>query len=146
MGIKDFFRKIGRGIRSAGRWIRDRALPAIGRFVKPVLSTIGLLPGKIGTIGRVGGAIAGALHDGINNIPNKEVRDKLNNAVARGNEAVQGAVDRGRGVAEGANTAIGVGRDVVDKLKEGLKQIRPTLAPPVLAKPAVPPVKINRPM
>lgn len=45
MGIKDFFRKVGNGIRKAGRWVRNRALPAVGRIAKPILNMIGARPG-----------------------------------------------------------------------------------------------------
>ena len=39
MGIKSFFKKIGRGFKKEGRWIKDNALPAIGRVVKTILNT-----------------------------------------------------------------------------------------------------------
>ena len=78
MGIKDFFKKIGRGFKKAGRWIKDKALPAIGRVVKPILNVVGLLPGKIGMIGKIGGAVTNLIHEGLNtshwNITNFESR------------------------------------------------------------------------
>lgn len=77
MGIKDFFRKIGHGIRKAGRWVRDRAIPAIGRIAKPIMNVIGLLPGKLGMIGKIGSAVTGVLHGAVEKIPNKDIRDKL---------------------------------------------------------------------
>ena len=129
-GIKSFFKKIGRGFKKAGRWIKDKALPAIGRVVKPILNVVGLLPGKIG------GAVTNLLHEGVNNIPNKDVRDKINGAIARGNEKFQGVIDKGKDLAEGTNRAIGVGKEIINTVKDGTQN---------LVKPAVPP-KVIRPM
>ena len=135
-GIKSFFKKIGRGFKKAGRWIKDKALPAIGRVVKPILNVVGLLPGKIGMIGKIGGAVTNLLHEGVNNIPNKDVRDKINGAIARGNEKFQGVIDKGKDLAEGTNRAIGVGKEIINTVKDGAQN---------LVKPAVPP-KVIRPM
>ena len=46
-GIKNFFNKIGQGLKKVGRFVKDKALPAIGRIAKPVLNIIGMLPGKV---------------------------------------------------------------------------------------------------
>lgn len=137
MGLKSFMGKVGRGIVKAGRWLREKAFPVVGRIAKPVLSTISVLPGKIGMIGKIGSAITGMLHDTISKIPNKEVRDKLDNAVSNGNDKFQGVVDRGRNFAEGVNRTIGVGRDMYDTAKRGWNSkvepsIRPIIRPAVL--------------
>ena len=104
MGIKDFFKTIDRGLKKAGRWIKDKALPAIGRVVKPILNVVGLLSVQIG------GAVTNLIHEGVNNSPNKDARDKINGAIARGNEKFQGVIDKGKDLMEGANRAIGVGK------------------------------------
>lgn len=62
MGIKSFFRKIGNGIRKAGRFIKDKVFPVVGRIAKPVLNVIGALPGVAGVVGRIGSGIANVLH------------------------------------------------------------------------------------
>lgn len=131
MGIKDFFGKVGRGIAKTGRWLKEKAFPVVGRIAKPILNTISILPGKVGMIGKIGSAITGILHDTISKIPNKDVRDKLDNAVSNGNEKFQGIVDRGKGFAEGVNRTIGVGREMIDTAKRGWhQQVRPTVLPP----------------
>jgi len=124
MGLKSFLGKVGRGITRAGRWFKEKALPAVGRIAKPILSTIGTLPGKIGPIGRLGGIISNVLHDTISKIPNKDVRDKLDDTVARGNEKFQKMVGKGEEYAK-------AGRDMVDTAKRGWnEQIKPAIPSP----------------
>lgn len=130
MGIKSFFKKIGQGFKKAGRWIKDKALPAIGRVVKPILNVVGLLPGKIGTIGKVGSAIAGAASGIIDKIPNKDARDKLHGVVDNVNNKVQAGVDKGQQIARTAN-------DVINATRQGVGNVANVL------KPAVPPPKLN---
>ena len=60
MGIKSFFQKIGNGIKKAGRWVRDKALPVVGRIAKPVLGILGMLPGQLGMVGKIGSVVTGA--------------------------------------------------------------------------------------
>ena len=133
MGIKDFFKKIGRGFKKAGRWIKDKALLAIGRVVKPILNVVGSLPCKIGMIGKFGGAVTNLIHEGVNNIPNKDARDKIHGSIARGNEKFQGVIDKGKDLAEGANRAIGVGKEIINTVKDGAQNIvKPTIPKPKL--------------
>ena len=128
MGIRSFFKKIGSGIKKAGRWIRDRALPAVSRIAKPVLSLIGALPGKIGMIGRIGSGITNMLHEGISKIPNERARDRLNDVVARGNEGFQRIVDGAKDGANRVNNGIGVVKDIATGLKQGYNnQIKPAI-------------------
>ena len=134
MGIKSFFKNIGNSIKKAGRWIRDRALPAVGRVAKPILGMLGVLPGKIGTISRIGSGISDVLHQGISKIPNEGVRDRLNNIVARGNEGFQRITDTARDGATGINNNIGVAKDIVGTIKQGYNnQIKPAIPNKVLA-------------
>ena len=116
-GIKSFFKKIGNGISKAGRFVRDKVIPTVGRIATPVLNVISALPGKIGMVGKIGGTIANILHGAVSKIPNKDARERIDNVISRGNETFQGVVDRGRDIANGANRAIGVGRDVVNDIQ-----------------------------
>ena len=119
MGIKSFFKKVGNGFKKAGRWVRDKALPAVGRIVKPALNVISMLPGKIGMIGKIGSAITGVLHNATDQIPNKDTRDKINRVIDRGNTNFSRFIDKGQAIAEGINGKIGVGRNIVDAVKQG---------------------------
>lgn len=135
MGIKDFFRKIGKGFKKAGRWIKDKALPAIGRVAKPILNVIGLLSGKIGMIGKIGSAVTGVLHDVTNKIPNEEARKKIGEFIDKGSEKFRGVIDRGKEIADGANRVVGVGKEMIDTAKKGWNtQIKPAVPPKVLNK------------
>ena len=58
MGLKKFFGKVWNGLKNAGRWVKNKALPAIGRVAKPILNVMGMLPGHLGVIGKVGSAVA----------------------------------------------------------------------------------------
>mgnify|MGYP001039755728 FL=1 len=117
-GLKSFFGKIGNGLRKAGRFVRDKVFPTVGRIAKPILGIISALPGKIGMIGKIGGGIANILHDATSKIPNEDARKRIDDVIARTNEKIQGVVDRGKDLANGANTAIDVGRDVIHRFKQ----------------------------
>lgn len=122
-GIKSFFRKVWGGIKKAGRFVKDKVLPTVGRIAKPILGVIGALPGKIGMIGKIGSGIANVLHGATQNIPNEDARKKIDDVIARGNERFQGVVDRGRDIANGANNAVGVARDVANGIRDQVKDI-----------------------
>lgn len=128
MGIKSFFKKVGNGIKKAGRWVRDKALPAVGRIVKPVMNVISMLPGKIGMIGKLGTAITGVLHNATDKIPNKDARDKINHVIDQGNTNFNRFVDKGQQFANDVNNKIGVGKEIVNTIKDGYKnQIKPAI-------------------
>ena len=132
MGIKSFFSKVWGGIRKAGRWVKDKALPVIGRVVKPILNVMGVLPGHLGMVGKIGSAVAGVASNIIDKIPNQNIQDKLHGIVDKANNTVQAGVDKGQQIAHTAN-------EIVNAAKEGVGRIGS------LVKPAVQP-KILKPM
>ena len=134
MGIRSFFKKIGNGIKKAGRWVRDKVLPVVGRIAKPVLNVLGALPGKLGMIGKVGSAVTGLLHGATEKIPNQGIKDKLNRYIDKGSEKFQHVIDKGKEFSDDVNRKIGVGKDIANHLKEGYNNV---------IKPAVPALKIN---
>lgn len=136
--IKDFFKKVGGAFRKAGRWIKNKALPVVGRIVKPILNVVGMLPGKIGMIGKVGSAIAGAATGIINKIPNQQAREKLQGVVNNVNNKVQEGVNKGQQIATVAN-------NVIDATKQGIGNVSNVIKPAIL-KPAIPAPKVSMPM
>ena len=132
MGIKKFFGKVWNGLKSAGRWVKDKALPAIGRFAKPILNVMGMLPGHLGMVGKIGSAVAGVASNIIDKIPNQNIQDKLHGIVDKANNTVQSTIDKGQQIAHTAN-------DIVNAAKEGVGRISS------MVKPAVQP-KILKPM
>ena len=127
-GLKSFFKKVGNGIKKAGRWVRDKALPAVGRIVKPVMNVISMLPGKIGMIGKLGTAITGVLHNATDKIPNKDARDKINHVIDQGNTNFNRFIDKGQQITKDMNNKIGVGKEIVNTIKEGYQnQIKPAI-------------------
>ena len=127
MGIKDFFKKIGNGLKSAGRWIKDKALPVVGRIAKPVLGMLGMLPGHLGMIGKVGSVVTGALQSITNQIPNKDVRDKINNVIDKGNNTFQGVIDKGKNIVD-------TGQNIVNTAKNEWNNIKSAIKPAVMPK------------
>ena len=126
MGIKNFFKKIGQGLKKVGRFVKDKALPVIGRIAKPVLGIMGMLPGKIGAIGQIGSAVTSALHGITEKIPNKDVRDKIDNVINKGNDKFQTVIDKGKQYAE-------TGNQIVGAVKDGWNNtIKPAVQPKVL--------------
>ena len=101
MGIKDFFRKIGHGLKNVGSKIWN-GIKKVGGFVgkiakpligiaKPILGGMSLLPGKAGMIGAIGGTAASAAEAIINKLENPEVKGRLTNLVSK--ETAQAAAD-----------------------------------------------------
>ena len=130
MGLKRFFSKVWNGLKSAGRWVKDKALPVIGRIAKPILNVMGMLPGHLGMVGKVGSAVAGVASNLIDKIPNQNVQNKLHGIVDKVNNTVQAGVDKGQQIAHTAN-------DIVNAAKEGVGRIG------AVVKPAVPPRKLQ---
>ena len=130
--FKRFFGKVWNGLKSAGRWVRDKALPAIGRFAKPILNVMGMLPGHLGVVGKIGSVVSGVASNIIDKIPNQNIQDKLHGIVDKANNTVQAGIDKGQQIAHTAN-------DIVNTAKEGIGRISS------MVKPAVQP-KILKPM
>ena len=109
MSIKDFFRKIGRGIRNVAGKVWNgvkKGLGFVGRIAKPVvniakpaLGALGALPGKLGLIGKVGSAVTGVASNIIDKIPNQQVKDKLNRVVDKVNTGVGKVQDKAQQIA-----------------------------------------------
>ena len=133
--FKRFFSKVWGGLKKAGRWVKDKALPAIGRFAKPILNVMGMLPGHLGLVGKVGSAVAGVASNLIDKIPNQNIQNKLHGIVDKANNTVQAGVDKGQQIARTAN-------DIVNNAKEGVGKLG-SLVKAGLVKPAVPPPKLQ---
>ena len=126
MGIKDFFKKIGQGLKKVGRFVKDKALPVIGRIAKPVLGIMGMLPGHLGMVFKIGSAVTSALHGVTEKIPNKDVREKIDNVINKGNDKFQTVIDKGKQYAE-------TGNQIVDAAKDGWnKLVKPAVMPKVI--------------
>ena len=127
--IKRFFGKVWNGLKSARRWVKDKALPVIGRVAKPILNIMGVLPGHLGMIGKVGSAIAGVASNVIDKIPNQNIQNKLHGIVDKANNTVQSGVEKGKQIAQTAN-------NIVNAAKEGVGRIgsvvKPAVFPPRL--------------
>ena len=106
MGIKSFFKKIGNGFKKAGRFIKDKVFPVVGRLTKPVFGMISGLPGIIGNVGRIGSAVTGALSGAVSQIPNEKARDKIQGVINNANGKFETAVERGKNISETANNII----------------------------------------
>ena len=126
MGLMSFFKKIGQGLKKVGRFVKDKALPVIGRIAKPILGIMGMLPGHLGMVGKIGSAVTSALHGVTEKIPNKDVRDKIDNVINKGNDKFQTVIDKGKQYAE-------TGNQIIDAAKDGWnKLVKPAVQPKVL--------------
>ena len=137
MGIKSFFKKIGNGFKKVGRFVKDKVFPVVGRIAKPILNVLSALPGQLGMVGKIGSAVTGVLHQATNQIPNEQVRNKIDKVIDKGKEGFDKVVDTGQHYAERANDTIDRGRKAIDIVKDGYNnQIKP------IVHAAVPPKKI----
>lgn len=127
MGIKSFFKKIGNGFKKAGRFIKDKVFPVVGRLTKPVFGMISGLPGIIGNVGRIGSAVTGALSGAVSQIPNEKARDKIQGVINNANAKFESAVDRGRNFAETTNNITNhvINDPNIQKLQEHFKKNYP---------------------
>ena len=132
MGVfKRFFGKVWNGLKRAGRWVKDKALPVIGRVAKPILNIMGVLPGHLGMIGKVGSAIAGVASNVIDKIPNQNIQNKLHGIVDKANNTVQSGVDKGQQIAQTANNIVNTAKEGVGRLGSLVKAgvVQPKLQP-----------------
>ena len=129
MGLKRFFGKVWNELKNAGRWVKDKALPVIGRVAKPILNVMGMLPGHLGMVGKIGSVVSGVASNLIDKIPNQNVQNKLHGIVDKVNNTVQSGIDKGQQMARTAN-------DFVNAAKEGVGRIgsvvKPAVVPPKL--------------
>ena len=119
MGVKDFFKKVGRGIgKFAGKvWNGVKKVGGVvGKIAKPVLGVMSHLPGIGGTIGRIGGKIVDGIKRVVDLIPNKNARDKLNQYTDKGRDIVNKTENVVDGVGEKLRPWVEFGNKVMKKL------------------------------
>ena len=120
MGIKSFFKKVGRGIgKFAGKvWNGiKKGAEIVGKVAKPVLNVLSALPGKVGLIGKIGSMGAGIAENIINKIPNKDARDKLNGFVDRGKNMVDKVENKARDISGKVAPWAKFGSGVINMIK-----------------------------
>ena len=120
MSIKSFLKKVGGGIRKAGRWIKNKAIPFIGRLAKPILNGISMLPGKLGMIGKLGSALTGIAGGVVDQIPNDKVRDKVRNWIDHEAKLGRTVIDKAKDIAQRTNDTI---NDVKNRYNNEVKPI-----------------------
>ena len=120
MGLKSFLKKVGRGIAKAERWVKNKAIPFVGRLAKPILNGISMFPGKIGMIGKLGSALTGIAGGVVDQIPNDKVRDKVRNWIDHEAKLVRTVIDKAKDIAQRTNDTI---NDVKNRYNNEVKPI-----------------------
>ena len=120
MSIKSFLKKVGGGIRKAGRWLKHKAIPFVGRLAKPILNGISMLPGKLGMIGKLGSALTGIAGGVVDQIPNDKVRDKVRNWIDHEAKLGRTVIDKAKDIAQRTNDTI---NDVKNRYNNEVKPI-----------------------
>ena len=103
MSIKDFFKKVGRGIKKVAGKVWGgvkKGAAVVGKIAKPILNVMSVLPGKLGLIGKVGGAAANVVKDVVDRIPNQQAKDKLNEVIDKGKQAVDNVQQKAQTIAD----------------------------------------------
>lgn len=141
MGIKSFFGKIKNGIKAGFNWVKDKAVPFVrdkvipvaSRIIKPVLGFASMLPGKLGTFGKIGQTIADTVSNVAGQIPNKDLRDKVQQGVSNLNDKVQSGISKGQDMAtkvnDGINKGIGVATNMYNAAKQGAGAVSAVVKP-----------------
>jgi hypothetical protein len=120
MGIKNLFKKVGRGV---GKFAKNvwsgvkKGAEIVGKVAKPVLNVLSVLPGKVGLIGKIGSMGAGIAENIINKIPNKDARDKLNGFVDRGKNMVDKVENKAGQIANKIQPWAKFGSGVINMIK-----------------------------
>ena len=120
MGIKNWFKKVGRGIgKFAGKVLNGvkKVGGVVGKVAKPVLNVLSALPGKVGLIGKIGSIGAGVAEKFINKIPNKDARDKLNGLLDKGRDTLGKVENKAEQIANKIQPWAKFGQDVVNTIK-----------------------------
>lgn len=121
MGIKDFFHKVGNGIKSAGSWIWDKVKKGVGfagRIAKPVLGALSILPGKIGMIGKLGSGIADGVSRIVGELPESKAKQKLVVAVDRGKDYWDKGIKNATNITNRASDGVNKITPVINKANE----------------------------
>ena len=120
MGIKSFLKKVGGGIKKAGRFVKNKVLPFAGRLIKPILNGAAMLPGKIGAIGKLGSALTGIAESIVDKVPNDNVRNKLHGWVEREARLGRTAIDKAQDIVQRTNDSI---NDVRNRYNNDVKPL-----------------------
>ena len=118
MGIKNWFKKVGRGIgKFAGKVFNGvkKVGGVVGKIAKPVLNVLSVLPGKVGLIGKIGSLGAGVAEKFINKIPNKDARDKLNGYVDKGRDTLGKVENKAGQLANKIQPWAKFGQDIINQ-------------------------------
>ena len=120
MGIKSFLKKVGNGIKKAGRWVKNKAIPFVGRLAKPILNGAAMLPGKLGLIGKLGSALTGIAGGVVDQIPNDKVRDKVRGWIDHEAKLGRAAIDKAQDIAQRTNDSI---NDIKNRYNNDVKPL-----------------------
>lgn len=116
MGIKDFFKKVGGkikdGLKAGYSFVKEKVVPVAGRIARAGLNILQNLPGKIGAIGKIGGAVIDTVKNVAGQIPNDKIRDKVVGTADKVGERVSHVVETGQTIANRAN---GIANDAVQR-------------------------------
>ena len=132
MGIKDFFKKawdkVKTGARATYNWVRDKAMPTIGKIAKVGGNILSNMPGWLGKAGKV---ISGAVdigHQIAGQIPNEGIRKKIDGGLDKIGNGVRIGVDTGqkinRRVQDAVNDATQRVGAVYDAVKAGVGKMK----------------------
>ena len=120
MGIKSFLKKVGNGLKKAGRWVKNKAIPFAGRLIKPILNGAAMLPGKIGYIGKLGTALTGIAESIVDKVPNDNVRNKLHGWIDHERKIGNQTLERFKNGAESINSTL---NDVKNRYQNDVKPL-----------------------
>ena len=118
MSIKDFFKKVGRGIKKAAGKVWGgvkKGAAVVGKIAKPILNVMSVLPGKLGLIGKVGTAAAEVAKDVVDRIPNQQAKDKLNEVIDKGKQAVDNVQNKAQTIADKTKPWVNAGLSFFNK-------------------------------
>lgn len=121
MPFKSFINKAWNTVKKGAKGLWNtgkRVVNTVSKLASPVASVVAAIPGKVGWIGSGIKTAVDTLRGLTENIPNKQTRDKINNAITKTGGFVDKVVDR---VDRGAKT---VG-NIIDTGQEIIKNLRP---------------------
>lgn len=80
MGLKDFFGKVWKGIKTGASWIGDKVKKGVGfvgRLAKPILNITRMIPGAIGKASNIANVVLDGVSAITGSLPDSKVKNKI---------------------------------------------------------------------
>lgn len=118
MGLKDFFGKTWKGLKTGASWIGDKVKKGVGfvgRLAKPVLNITRMIPGVIGTASNVANGIIDGVSTIANSLPNSKVKNKIGEITGEMKTEANNVIDKANDIAGKVGNVVETTAPLIEK-------------------------------